>query len=293
MVFASEAAAAAFLNPFRHPVLVAESMFKRFDHGIVFERAHSALFSADNAPSAVQVGPVADKVDHLARSSAPLRNVLKDKVDAVVQNAAQGKCSVETSVKRATKELEAAIEQCPVLKQACKDTNQVIAQELHQFVVQKVQCQYGTAREPETVRRVAATENNAVFEKKLLFGEEGPSTTKVWVGGRIDGMVGTELIEIKNRKAKFFVPLPLYDVAQVHCYMHIKGLRRATLVEQLGDQTKETPIKWDDALWKKLLGGLRIFCRKFCILIHDQAQQKALLGCRTLQEKAMWWKSLP
>ncbi len=289
MVFASEAAAAAFLNPFRHPVLVAESMFKRFDHGAVFERAHCALFSADDAPSAVQVGPVADKVDHLAQSSEPLRNLLKVKVDTVVQNAAQGRCSVETSVKRATKELEVAIEQCPVLKQACKDTDQVIAEELHQFVVQKVQCQYGTAREPETVRRMAATENNAVFEKKILFEDR---TAKVWVGGRIDGMVGTELIEIKNRKAKFFVPLPLYDVAQVHCYMHIKGLRRATLVEQLGDQTKETSIKWDDGLWKKLLGGLRIFCRKFCILINDEAHQQALLGCRTLQEKAVWWKSL-
>ena len=121
------------------------------------------------------------------------------------------------------------------------------------------------------------TSNNAELYTAVL----GSEPIQWGICGRIDGFRNGELVEIKHRKSHIYNPLPIYDVIQVHCYMQILGLEKATLIQSLalGDgtfQTDETTILRDDTYWHEhILPGLKTmvaclddFCRDS--LLQDQ-----------------------
>ena len=96
------------------------------------------------------------------------------------------------------------------------------------------------------------TDNNDQFYKICL----GEHPIKWGIGGKIDGFRDGVLVEIKNRKSKLYIPLPIYDIVQVQSYMQILNVQNAILIQCLITQygtheLKETNLKRDDLFWNK------------------------------------------
>jgi len=87
---------------------------------------------------------------------------------------------------------------------------------------------------------------------KPFYVTEGGA--QVFMGGRHDGVVvdgsskESKIIEIKTRQRRF-LGVPVYDRVQVHAYMHIYGVRRASLVESFDGEIQEHDVPFDDDLW--------------------------------------------
>jgi len=86
----------------------------------------------------------------------------------------------------------------------------------------------------------------------------------VRIGGRADGVdesTGT-IVEAKNRRRGWLGVAP-YELVQADVYMRLYGLRRCTLVEQLGDETREHHIAACDDRWADIEQRLVAFAAAY------------------------------
>lgn len=82
---------------------------------------------------------------------------------------------------------------------------------------------------------------------------------EVYVGGRHDGvMEDGHIVEIKTRQNRF-LGTPVYELVQVHAYMHIYGTRRATLVESYNGERRTHEVEFDDDLWGRVISAVTMF----------------------------------
>jgi hypothetical protein len=86
----------------------------------------------------------------------------------------------------------------------------------------------------------------------------------VRIGGRADGVdesTGT-IVEAKNRR-RGWLGVALYELVQADVYMRLYGLGRCTLVEQLGDETREHHIAACDDRWADIERRLVAFAAAY------------------------------
>jgi len=77
--------------------------------------------------------------------------------------------------------------------------------------------------------------------------------------GVIDGMIDDRIVEIKTRVTDFGKPIPAYELAQVHAYMHMWGAATCYLVEfcprddqDLGASINKHIVHFDHDFWQSV-----------------------------------------
>ena len=107
----------------------------------------------------------------------------------------------------------------------------------------------------KSIGKTVKTSNKFIANKEPLITVNG---IEVYIGGKHDGMVDGKIVEIKTRQ-KHFLGTPLYELVQIHAYMHIYETRNAILVESYNGQEKRHEIIFDDGLWAKVKSELFTF----------------------------------
>ena len=112
--------------------------------------------------------------------------------------------------------------------------------------------------ELETGRQVGA--RNDEYLRHSLFAVDG---MPVVLGGMIDGafVQDREVVEIKERRNRLFNRINSYEMVQLQCYMHLTGMKTATLVERWNSQSATHTAEFDAAFWKTCVDELETFVR--------------------------------
>ena len=118
---------------------------------------------------------------------------------------------------------------------------------------------------------------------------------RVWMlGGRVDGFVNGELIEIKNRTTHLPHTLPNKDKCQFLVYLHILDLDSGRLVELIRggrryEQRKETVVVKEDEsrLWSVCRWHLQRLVDYLCVFMGDEARQRAYVTASEEEQEEM------
>lgn len=182
-----------------------------------------------------------------------------------------------------TPSIEQYIEQCAVRPTAVKDEDIVKRAE------KQAQTEYGRHHEATAIAKYEQKQQTTVKDNNAVSYSVRTSHG-VLIVGRVDGFADGALIEVKNRRNRFMTPV--YDVIQIHCYMLMTGVKSATLVERLGDRTRETAIMWDNDLWKKVEHKLKDFVENYRRFIVDPSAQNDYMAVANYGGKtaADWWE---
>ena len=101
-----------------------------------------------------------------------------------------------------------------------------------------------------------------------------------FVGGRVDGSIGTDkIIEIKNRKNHIFPCIPIYEILQVYTYMYATGINSASLVEMFNGDTNVTDFTYTTGYEKYALHKLNKFCEFMEKFINNNEQKERFMKC--------------
>lgn len=304
LVYASEVASASGLNCYRPSWETFENVFKRVDWGRPFasacERHTQRLRDA-----AVDVAPVAP-VAAVVRSTVQAREATLESLGVQLLNIRQA-ASASTTVEEL-----AALEVAVQVQIAVADAVQVaVADAVVQdaavspspspramssasaaalkHALSAVRCEFGSAVEADSVRRVRAKHGNSKFYKMSLESIQVPQ----WgVGGRIDGLVNGELVEIKNRRSRLFDNVVVYERVQLETYMRMLDKRTCTLVQHLrvGGEVKERreEVSRNDEFWsEEVLPALELFCAAMDAFVSDEGAQDAFVCADDAAKEAM------
>lgn len=131
-------------------------------------------------------------------------------------------------------------------------------------VAQESQKMRGILREKESIQqtevetgRHVSAQNDEYFQRSLFDVEGVP----VILGGMIDGafVQQREILEIKERRNRLFKRINSYEMVQLHCYMHLTGMKTATLVERWNTQSATHTTKFDATFWQTCVDELQTF----------------------------------
>ena len=205
-----------------------------------------------------------------------------------------------------------------------------VREKLKDLVRREVRKMYGVEKEKAVIKAMKANgqivrRNNKELHKKIMGttthaphtltltrthwrpdlpgvpAESSPSTgvaspvPRVWMlGGRVDGFVNGELIEIKNRTTHLPRTLPLQDKCQFLVYLHILGLDSGRLVELIRgggryEQRKETVVvrEDEDRLWSVCRWHLQRLVDFLSVFMSDEARQRAYVAASEAEQEAM------
>lgn len=268
LIFASDVAAAAGYNKWR-PATDLESQYaaRGFDADIDARTESEAL--AESAMGKISASPLATEVyASLARAPAPESVEQLRSVDALVDVAvAQMQSSVSAHQTAALTEAETAALKKELVSAANRDfgtRKESVALDLY---------------ERETGRRVYGGNEKCYYmtvgcrDAESVRDEDCKLFT---ICGRVDGLCDTEdggeaavrIVEVKNRKHRFFDRPPMYDLVQMLVYWRLlesNGVRVAgvDLVECLahadGPRIRVQAIDKDDLLWHGVMERLDEF----------------------------------
>jgi len=161
-------------------------------------------------------------------------------------------------------------------------------QATHERWKSAVNCEYGETRERETLQKLGEKRKRADIvhapqseDKRPLYivmgrvrrsdghvswdpddcrefktpreGELGKTHASWSICGRLDATMDSRIVEIKNRTRRFFDRVPMYERAQLECYMRIKDADDCLLVQQLGGDIRESDVERDDSLWYSMI----------------------------------------
>jgi hypothetical protein len=152
------------------------------------------------------------------------------------------------------------------VSRACDDVLKDIPESIAPLVKTEMYTRHGTEQE-SGIREIANAIRYKTGEKAFRTSSNfkrsaAPMLTvdglDVYVGGRHDGMAGTQLVEIKTRQRKF-LGTPVYELVQVHAYMFIYGTRNALFIESLNGDIREHTVEFDDGLWGKVREGIATY----------------------------------
>ncbi|OQS00987.1 hypothetical protein ACHHYP_02039 [Achlya hypogyna] len=233
VIYASEVAVICGVHPYRCISDVFFSTWKRTD------KAHVQQLEAQLAPSIPAT--IEERVEKLIQDE-PLVQELLDTPSQTTEDVKR----VKTQVK----------EQIEALRNLTADEKAEITQALNSTL----HTQFGIAQEThaltqyETTTQTSVEQRNAKFWSKRLgrVATADGGYRNVLVGGRIDGLTGEKVIEVKNRMTRFMTPLPKYDVYQLQTYLFLLDSTEGEIVEHLkktADSSKTTKVAWDPALW--------------------------------------------
>jgi hypothetical protein len=203
------------------------------------------------------------------------------------------KSDTTTSMKKKREEL---------IKELDTDTNLTVDEkkELKKKLTSATNKNLGTTQECVGIDRynemmeTTVTDAQRFVKMKLMEYETNSKTksnetsvTKWYLCGKIDGIDGDILIEVKNRMNRLFQEMKDYERPQVQAYMNLLGLSKCHLVECLRKK-KETSIfiveeDYDQEYWSEfVMPALLSFIKMFHICMKDNKIKELLL---TLNEE--------
>jgi len=304
-VYASEVAAAIGKNPYQHPVIILLRVWQRYHQGKEYRQA-CAEVSQDTGrdqneyqDSDIIIEKAIEQSDELKQivtahqktisTTTNVRQVIqtaKDEIKTVLYG-------LDTVPRTQNGESDVKLELSMALgqkKNAARDIKHI---DIVDYVESKLKKHYGRVREKDSLYKLGnVTDNNATFKCKSIYQHGDLSVS---VGGKNDGFRNGRLVEIKNRQSRFMVPLPEYDLVQVHCYMFLCDQREADLIEHLqtteGWREKITIIRWNKSLWNTISDELIIFGKIFQQLLGSKDWQHNLLQANTAtQQKQVFFQ---
>lgn len=78
--------------------------------------------------------------------------------------------------------------------------------------------------------------------------------------GRADALTQDTVVEVKNRKNRFMVPLPDYDLLQLQAYLFLYNRDIGILLERMNEENKETAVEFDVEQWvNEVVPGMKSF----------------------------------
>lgn len=307
LIYCSEVAALVGEHPYKKRWEAVQAFFKRWQQGRVYLQAvercqqlgHVLSSEEVRLQTALQLSR--DTVDHFLATPVTTAEELQQSIESldVHLQAQEQQLKAEKQALQATLDRlqQQQVEDCrhPTDTTAGDTEIRALAQDLQrqhlryaefqwakQHVISQKQTTFGRQKEEDllqTQRLGVIVANNATFYKKWL----GQTPCRWGLGGKIDGFREGELVEIKNRKSKFYDPLPRYDLIQVQCYLQVVGVPRATLIQCLATgphtyETRETVIERDDRDWNETLWPeLEVVVAALYTLVHDTLWQDRFL----------------
>lgn len=266
LIFASDVAAAAGYNKWR-PATDLQSQYAARGYDIDIDARTESEALAEAALEKIVAMPSSGATDvyaALARTPAPetveqLRNVdaVVDVTLAQMQASAEGASVTPAEYSALRQELVSA---------ANRDfgaRKESVALELYEKETGRrvyggnERCYYLTVARPDS----GVSGGRTSSEERRLFS----------ICGRVDGLCdtaeGVRIVEVKNRKHRFFDRPPMYDLVQMLVYWRLlesNGVRVAgvDLVECLASEQPRIrirPIERDDLLWKGVMERLEEF----------------------------------
>ena len=125
----------------------------------------------------------------------------------------------------------------------------------------------------EAQTRTKVHGNNSKFYMKNIGEKEDPC----WIGGRLDGIVGDKIIEVKSRRHRFFTWLVPYEKVQIQCYMRITGKHKCDLVQKFNGKIKTDTYTFDPEYWEEVREDILDFWDGFCEMLDSEKLQDKLL----------------
>ncbi|CAK4085891.1 unnamed protein product [Aphanomyces euteiches] len=233
LLFASEIPVICGANPYREISDVFLGVWKRTDKEYV-----NAL-EKELAPTIPET--IEEKVERVFETQPEVQAILE-----------QASITVE-EVQAKKKEVKAHVEAMPQLTAEEKED---VVQALHSTL----QTQFGAAQEVHAISQYESQTQTTVEQRNIKFWTKKIGRVQsadlgyrnVLVGGRVDGVSGETVIEVKNRMRSFKDPLPTYDVMQLQTYLYLLDSKHGEIVEHLKnkkDKSRTTKIEWDSTLW--------------------------------------------
>lgn len=145
----------------------------------------------------------------------------------------------------------AAAERAVALASAPPPETVVLPSEVAEAARSAMYTRHGTEQE-DAVRRASPRDIRLPANPRLFMVSARPLTTvlgsRVLVGGSNDGVASGRIVEIKTRQ-RGFLGTPIYELVQIHAYMHISETREALLIESYQGEQREHVVRFDDVLW--------------------------------------------
>lgn len=136
----------------------------------------------------------------------------------------------------------------------------------------------------EQTRGVRIEQRNDRFLKSyisIMSKKTGQERSGFLLGGRVDGVSsdGT-LIEVKERRHKLFHEIPVYEKVQLHAYMCLTGKKECQLVQRYQEETDVSTVHFDDRFWYDVILRATTFCANFQAILNSEARQDVFLKNR-------------
>ncbi|KAF0774930.1 hypothetical protein AaE_001371 [Aphanomyces astaci] len=234
MLFASEVSVICGANQYREISDVFLGVWKRTDKAYVNE------LELDLAPMIPET--TEEKVERVV--------VDEPEVQAILNSPSQNVAEVQHKLKA----MQVHIDALPHLTVADKV-------EVVQALQSTLQTSFGAAQEVHAIEHYETQTQSNVQQRNAKFWSKRVGRVQsadrkyrnVLVGGRIDGVSGETVIEVKNRMREFINPLPRYDVVQLQTYLYLLDSTHGELVEHVKGKTKDksktTAVDWDPVEW--------------------------------------------
>lgn len=155
------------------------------------------------------------------------------------------------------------------------------SKELTDAVIKSVNTSRGSERESEALEIYEKTTNYIVSGNNDKFYKKSVGEGVI-IGGRIDGMTGTKLIEVKCRRNRLFNMLPKYEKVQIHAYMFLTGTTLCDLVQKFNGKIQIDTYEFDVDYWEEICNKIIEFWKDFKDLLENEYEQDQLLRRSTL-----------
>lgn len=189
--------------------------------------------------------------------------------------------AIDKKARQDLKDIESESKNTSEVQKGVKRSFEKIDKELASSVEGISRMSAGVAKESEILddyemgHNIKITKRNDAFLKIDLEFED----YIVRLNGRVDGMTtdpesGEEkVVEVKNRRSRLFRKVPQYEMVQCVTYCKMLNLKACVHIEKFNKLERATEIKYDDALWEKILESLRHFCDMYGI--YDAEMKEA------------------
>lgn len=136
--------------------------------------------------------------------------------------------------------------------------------ELRNGLISKAQKAYGRNNE----RRFVANFNKCAGVGKQIHSQQQEvfrylteDPVKCAIVGKIDGFMGSELVEIKHRRNMLLDELPAYELVQVHAYMFAAGKPSCKVIQCVRRQDMEVTdvfhVNFNEEFWATTMGRVQ------------------------------------
>lgn len=113
----------------------------------------------------------------------------------------------------------------------------------------------GTLNESSAIQMYEMETGSTVIENNETFYKcnVGSMSNPCWIGGRIDGLTPTKLVEVKCRRNRLFQWLPAYEKVQINAYMAMVNRDTCDLVQKFNGQIQVDTYAFDPVYWAQIV----------------------------------------